>query len=263
MLHPLPVSRRALPAVLAVLALASRAAAFPLTIGVSGGSTIPNLHAQDDNPISKGWASRFAPTFGLSAEVPFTPMWSLRTGLDYAPQGAKRDGMQPAPGDYSALGIPPGTTIWANYKNTQKLDYLEVPVLARARFGGARRFFAELGPYAGFLIAAKNETRGMSSLYYDEHGTQPVEIAPGVPLPPQDFSGDTDVSGDVHHFNWGLQGGLGGSYPLGRGVLQLEARGGYGLAVVQKDTATNGKNNTGDLQIAIGFTIPIDRLRGR
>src|SRR5262249_36530319 len=155
------------------------------------------------------------------------------TGLDYAPQGAKRDGMQPA-GDASAFGGPPGTMLWANFKNEQKMDYLEIPVLARIRLGGARRFFVELGPYAGYLLRAKNETRGTSSVYYDERGTQPVEVAPGVPLPPQDFSGDTDVSGDVHRFNWGIQGGLGGAYRLGRGEIQLEARGGYGLAVVQK-----------------------------
>ena len=254
--------RSALLAVAALVLLGGLprpAHAFPVTLGLRGGSTIPNLHAGDDNPISNGWSSRLAPTFGLTVEIPFTSSWSLETGLDYAPQGAQRNGMQPVPGDYSALGLPPGTVLYANYDNLEVLDYLEVPLLARLRFGAAHLFFVEAGPFAGFLLSSRNQTRGTSSLYYDAGGTQPVEYMPGVPVPPLNFNSDTDTRGDVHPFNWGVQAGLGVTRSLGPGAIELEARGGYGLAVVQRDTGANGTNNTGNLVITIGYAIPLVR----
>lgn len=226
--------------------LASPVLAGPYSLGVRAGSSIPNLRAGNDDPMSTGWSTRVAPYFGLFADFEVSPAFSIRPEISYAAQGGKRDGMQPVP-DASAFGAPPGTVLYANYKNVAKLDYLEIPVLARYRFGNGRGFYVNAGPYAGILLAASNETSGISPVYSDPHGANPVS-------PAVDFGASTDVKGDLHTFNWGIQGGAGFAQPLGHGTLELDVRGGLGLANVQKDTAANGKNSTGNLVVALGYS---------
>jgi hypothetical protein len=235
------------------LTLASAAAAGPVTVGVRAGSSIPNLRAGSDDPISNGWSSRVAPYFGVLADFGITPAFSIQAEVDYAAQGGKRDGMQPVMADLSSLGVPPGTMLYANYHSVARLDYIEIPVLATWHFGSARRFFVNGGPFAGFLLSATNETSGTSPLYLDATGTQPVLDQFGNPVS-GDFNASTDAKGDLNTFNWGFQGGVGFEQPLGSGALEIDVRGGLGLADLQKDTAANGKNTTGSLVVALGYT---------
>ena len=171
--------------------------AGPVRFGPRLGSSIPNLHAGDDNPISTGWTSRVAFAFGLMAEFEVSPSFSIQPEVNYAPQGGQRNGAQPVPFDGSALGLPPGTPIYARYDNTADIDYVEIPLLAKYRFGSARQVYATFGPYVGLLITAKNVTSGTSQLYYDSALTQPVEISPGVPYPPLDFGATTDIKSEL------------------------------------------------------------------
>ena len=134
-------------------------------------------------------------------------------------------------------------------------------MLARYHFGAMRRFSIALGPCAGWLLSAKNVTRGTSSLYLDARGTQRVmvQVSPGVllPLPAQSMDSDTSVKDALRSFNWGLEGGLGAAQPLFGGSLALDVRGEYGLMNVQKDTAADGKNNTGSLVISLAWSAPL------
>ena len=249
---------RVLRVVLLSCCLASLASASPLTIGLRAGSSIPDLRDNGGNELSKGWSSRVAPYFGASAELEVTPAFSVQAEVAYAAQGGVKDGLQPIITDLSALGVPPGVTLYARFKNTAKLDYVEIPVLAKYHLCPAHRLFVGAGPYVGFLLSAKTVTRGQSSIYMDPQGRQPLVFPPGSPyegqpVPPQDFGATTDGKADLHAFNWGLQAGAGYDLPAGPGVVSLEVRGGLGLANLQKDTATNGKNVTGNLVLALGY----------
>ena len=82
--------RRVLFLLLLAAAPVSAAFAAPLTLGLHGGSSIPNLRDKGGNELSRGWSSRVAPFFGLSADVELSPVWSVRTELNWAPQGGKR-----------------------------------------------------------------------------------------------------------------------------------------------------------------------------
>ena len=115
----------------------------------------------------------------------------------------------------------------------------------------------------GFLLSAQSVTSGTSSFYYDEAGTQPVEVAPGVALPPQDLNSNTDVKSSLNTFNWGIEGGLGVAQPLFGGLLEPDVRGGYGLSNVQKDTAADGENNTGSLVVSLAWSTAMAHLIGR
>jgi hypothetical protein len=241
-------------AVLALLVLmlatsTTAADAAPILVGVHAGSSIPNLHAGDNNPISIGWSSRVAFAFGLFAEYDVSSWFAIQPEVNYAPQGGKRNGVQPIPYDATAFGAPSGTVLYGDFNNTADIDYLEIPVLAKYRIGGARQFYATFGPYVGFLLTAKNVSSGSSLVYLDQQKTQPVT---GSPV---DFGATTDIKSELRSTNWGIQGGVGYQRPIGSGRIELDVRGGYGLVNVQKDTAVNGKNNTGSLVVSLGYGV--------
>ena len=237
--------------VLSVVAFATSALAAPVRIGLHAGSSIPNLHAGDDNPVSAGWSSRVAFAFGLFAEYDVSASFAIQPEINYAPQGGKRNGSQPIPYDATAFGAPPGTVLYGDFDNTADIDYLEIPVLAKYRIGGAQQFYATFGPYVGFLLTAKNVSSGSSLVYLDQQKTQPVTSSP------VDFGATTDIKSELRSTNWGIQGGVGYGLPLGSGRLELDVRGGYGLMNVQKDTAANGKNNTGSLVVSLAYGVPV------
>ncbi len=229
--------------------LASAALADPVTVGLKAGSSIPNLRDNGGNDFSSGWSTRVGLFFGASLDVPVTPALSITGELNYSQQGAKKNGLQAA----SLPGSP--QTFFADFKNTAKLDYLEIPVLARLHVGPLRRFSIALGPYVGFLLSAKNVTSGTSEVFLDKNGT-PIPPEMGGPIV-ANLGGTTDNKSALHTFNWGMQGGVGAEYPLGRGSLALEVRGELGLMNIQKNPAVDGKNSTGALVIALGYAMPL------
>jgi hypothetical protein len=216
-----------------------------LSFGAHAGSSIPNLRDNGGSDLSSGYTSRVAPFAGAFAEKSYTPAFSVRAELNYAAQGGKRQGMQPIQ-DTSQFPVPPGTTLYASFKTVAKLDYLEIPVLARYHFGFAPGLFVNGGPYVGLLLSAKTETSGSSQVFLDPQGQQPAD--PNV----YSFDATTDNKSDLNTFNWGAQAGVGYTHALGSGVASLEVRGGLGLMNIQKDSA-NGENSTGVLVIAAGY----------
>ncbi len=236
-----------LPSVLVLSCLAPAAAAGPLYVGVHGGTSIPSLRDNGGNALSSGFSTRVAPYFGAWLDDQIAPGFSVQVELDYAAQGGKRNGVQPLENDVPGLLVPAGTTLYASFKNTAKLNYLEVPVLAKFHFGTAHQFFAAIGPYAGYLLSAKTETSGQSPIYLDAARTQEV-------APTQDFGATTDNRSDLHLWNFGMQAGVGFAQEVAHGFVTLDLRGGLGLTNIQKDTAANGKNSTGNLVIALGYS---------
>jgi Outer membrane protein beta-barrel domain len=228
-----------------ICCLVSVANAGPLTIGVHGGPSIPNLRDRGGNDLSSGYTSRLAPFFGVFAEKSLSPEFSVRTELNYAPQGAQREGMQPLQ-DTSQFPAPPGTPLYADFKTVAKLDYLEIPILARYHIAAIPGLFVNGGPYMGFLISAKTVTSGNSQVFLDPQGQQPTD---GITYP---FDATTDNKSALNTFNWGFQAGLGLTHEIGAGTASLEVRGGLGMTNIQKDEA-DGKNATGVLVIAAGY----------
>jgi hypothetical protein len=240
---------KSLQAILLVSCLATAASAGPVTLSVRAGSSIPDLRDNGGNEFSSGWSTRVGLFLGVAGEVQVAPAFSVEADVNYSQQGAKKNGLQAA----SVPDVP--LTLYANFKNTAKLDYVEIPVLAKYHFGLAKRFFVGAGPYAGLLLSAKNVTSGVSAVYLDKNGT-PFTVPPGdpegVPLV-ADFGATTDNKDALHSFNWGIQASVGAVRPAGRGQLSLEVRGELGLMNIQKHPDVDGKNSTGALVIALGY----------
>jgi hypothetical protein len=230
-------------------------------LGIHAGISIPNIRGSQTNIYTKDFSSRQGPYFGLTADIPLAGRFSLAIDLNYTSQGGLRKGMQPVTMDTSQLPLPPGTVVFADFRNETILDYLEIPVMARVTFGHKLRGFLNAGPYAGYLVRGKAVTKGVSGLYLDETGTMPILMPPDYAEPlVADLTATTDVKDSVHAINVGLAGGGGLIMPVGPGEFILEARFQLGLATLQKDSE-NGKTQTGAVIVSLGYLLPVARHR--
>jgi hypothetical protein len=246
--------RRFLIAV-SMTALAATPALAGLTLGVRAGSSIPDLRDNSSgNDFSSGWSTRVAPYGGVFALRPLSGPWSLQAEVSFAAQGAKRDGMQRVT-DPQLEQMAGGQPLYARFKTVAKLDYVEIPVLARWNAPGRSRLDVVAGPYVGFLVSAKTETSGSSLIYTDKSGTTAWSPGGGQTVT-ADFGATTDDKSDLKSFNWGAQIGVGIAQRLGRGDVTLDARAGLGFVNIQKDSA-NGENSTGNVTVALGYQVPL------
>jgi hypothetical protein len=226
--------------------------------GIIGGLNIPNLTGGGDNPLSSGWSSRTGASFGITGTMRLGENLFLRADAIYSSEGGKRDGMQPVDASSLDPSVPPGYYVYANFKNESILNYIEIPVMIKYKYpvGRSSAFYADLGPYAGILINAKQKTSGSSIVYSDKKGTIPLSVdqSTGEPFPVS-FDANTDILNDCNKFNLGLTGGIGFSHTIGMGDISLDIRGAYGLTTVQKDSQS-GSSHTGNLLFALGYSIP-------
>lgn len=231
-----------------------------IKVGARGGLSIPNLRGRETDLFSRGFTSRQGLFFGIGADIGLASRFSLAVGLNYTSQGGLRTGMQPITMELPpGLPIPPGTILYADFRNETILDYIEIPVLARLTFGDKVRFFIEAGPYFGYLFRARALTQGASAFYLDEAGTQPIIIPPATDPAVFDLGAATDVKDSLKKTNMGLAGGGGLLCPLGPGDLILEAGFQLGLTTIQKNPETDGRSQTGAVVISLGYLLPLAR----
>jgi hypothetical protein len=260
-----------------------------VNVGVRGGLSIPNVIAGGDNPLSKGYSSRFAGTGGIFAELGMNDLLSLRLGIEYSGQGGNRNGVQAMSSNQlmssiaNIPGIPPAMldqmgqilpgNFYADVKNTTKFDYLMIPLSLQVGkdLGGAWkswRVYVGAGPFVSFLLSAKQVSKGQSKLYADATqsttlwGIIPSEITQFIPddvvpqlayaLDSETPFGTTDIKSDLRKVNAGVQGDLGLSYQCNRNKFFLEVGGNYGFVRLQKE-ASNGSNHIGSATITLGY----------
>lgn len=84
---------------------------------------------------------------GLAADYFFSDRWSIKGKLIFDQKGWDNDVFEDANGN--------------PYYTNVNLNYLTIPVMANWHFGGKRNWYLNFGPYAGFLISAKETTRGV------------------------------------------------------------------------------------------------------
>lgn len=230
-------------------------------VGFKGGISIPNLSASDSNVLTKNYESRTAANFGGFVEFGLRGKLSVQTEINYAGQGGVRKGVQPITQPLPGLpALPPGSYFYGDFKNTAKLDYLEVPVMAKYKFGtkGKPRIFLNGGLYYGLLLRAKTVTKGSSTIYLDENRT-PLLLPPlGTPVPPVSFDATTDILNDVNRNNFGVTGGGGFLVPSGKkNNFIIDVRVSRGFRHIQKDTDLNGRSRTGNFVISFGYVFGV------
>lgn len=223
-----------------------------ISIGVKGGLSIPNLKSGgSETPLNSGYSSRKGADFGCYVQYDFSRLFGVSAGIEYCAEGGKKNGFQAmsVPAEYKTM-LPPNTKyLYADFKSEAKLDYLLFPILVRAGWNpideSSFRIYAALGPFAGFLVSAKQVTGGSGMIYLDKSGTTPITPQP------VSFDKTTDIKSDLHAFNIGVIGFAGISYDIGPASIFIEGGGNFGFISIQKDTS-NGKNYIGSAVVSIG-----------
>ncbi|KAA6349229.1 hypothetical protein EZS27_003340 [termite gut metagenome] len=259
-----------------------------VNVGVRGGLSIPNVVGGGDNPLSKGYSSRFAGTGGVFAELGMNDLLSLRLGVEYSGQGGNRNGVQAMSSNQlmssivNTPGIPDEAlgqigqfvpeVFYADVKNTTKFDYLMIPLSLQVGkdLGGSWkswRVYVGAGPFVSFLLSAEQVSKGQSKLYTDATKSKtlwdniPSEIQPFIAgsapqlvnaLGGESVFGTADIKEDLRKVNMGVQGDLGLSYQCNRNRFFLEVGGNYGFIRLQKETS-NGSNHIGSATITLGY----------
>jgi len=223
--------------------------------GFKLGASVPDIKGNTEQ--SKGYTSRLAEFFGISLTKKIFNYFNIQTELNYSPQGGKRNGMQPVDPSEFGISVPNGTTLYANFKNETKLNYLEVPVMLQFSIDKTQEdnrifYFANLGPYIAFRLNSKTITSGKSFIYVDPQATTPLTVD-GIALPAQSFESRTNLNDEIKKVSAGIIGGIGSGYNFQGHKFFLEARFTRGLTNIQMHPETSGKNKTGSLIFAAGY----------
>lgn len=226
--------------------------ASKFSFGILGGLNIPRLSGGNNNEMSRDFVSRAGEAFGLTATLNLRSNFALRADVLYSSGGGKRNGIQAIDASSFNPQAPAGTYFYAAYSNESILNYAEMPIMLKYSIpaGKSSKFYVDFGPYVGFLLNAKQKTRGSSPVYADRAKTIPVVSTA------QSFDAITNVTNDTNPVDFGLTGGIGFTQGVGFGDVFLDIRSAYGLTIVQKNTQ-NGKSHNGNLLAALGYSIPL------
>ena len=213
---------------LAVAGATANVSMAQLSIGAKGGSTLNTVSGNAPAGTEKGMT--FGYQFGATVNYGFSKMFSIQPEVVFIQKGGKYNSS--TTDDFAAMTA----------------NYLEVPLLAKAQFGGEKfKGFVVLGPYAGYWAGGKNKTSVL--------GQENKESI--------DFDNDIDDDGYKHNrIDLGINGGLGMQYALGRGNIFLDARYGFGIFDMNKyETEPTGYKTQANrsVEVSLGYMFRLSK----
>lgn len=208
-------------AVITVFAFAASSNA-QTSYGVKAGLNLANLASSAEGFESK---ARIGFHIGGYAEFALSDKFSFLSELVYSSQGAKEEDFETA--EYM------GETYTSSYKAETKLNYINIPVLAK--FKPTESFYLAAGPQIGLLLGANTE---WSYSYSDSSGSE-------------SDSGDEDIKEFLNSTDIGVA--IAAGYELESG-LNFGLRYNYGLTdIVDESDGDAIKNST--IQVSVGFKL--------
>lgn len=189
---------------LAVAGAASAASAQGMEIGVKGGLSLAEFSG-GDNAFDEAEGSRTAVLAGAFLALPLGGPLFLQPEAQFAQKGSRYD--------------------FDDVDLTLRMDYVEVPLLLKARFGIGVRPYVFAGPYVGFRLRAQVEGDGGA----DGRSGEPFE----------DRTKGTD---------FGVVAGAG----VELGSFLVEARYAHGLAGIAKQDIDDDIDNA-VVSVLVGF----------
>lgn len=266
-----------------------------IKIGAKAGLSLAKLSGSSDNLYSQDYKSKAAADFGIIGEFLISDLFSIQSELIYATRGGVRTGLQPIQSDplTKALAdngvnmellnrlielngrapISDENPLYADYRSESDLHYLEIPILAKFGWGTDWHFYADAGPYFGFLLDAKQITSGTSKIFLDAEGNQTLLVPnplydPDNPgdnpefweLAPKSFDVVTDTKDKLESFNVGVHFGVGVSKKLAnKHEVFFDVRGSFGFIPLQKDE-TFGESRVGSIVLALGYAYTLGSI---
>jgi len=180
---------------------------FGFNVGLSG-STV-----SDDNNVAD---SRTGFNAGASAEYYFSRSWGIKAKVIYDRKGY----------DNGIITVSDNFGTY-DYSTNYKLDYFTVPVMANWHFGRKKNWYLNFGPYAGFLVSAK------------------------------DSRFDFDVKREFESTDFGFAYGIGVKIPVSQYLkIFIEYDGQEGFTNIFKDNYYNNTTNSrGAFNIGLNFML--------
>ncbi|HUX83690.1 MAG TPA: outer membrane beta-barrel protein [Chitinophagaceae bacterium] len=220
-------------------------------IGIHGGLSLPDLRGATQQQQTV--LSRQDGYYGFFLSFRLKNLLSIQADLNYCGEGGISSGIQQVFGD-NLKAFPPSDTLYANYESHTILHYLEVPVVARITWGNQVRYFLEGGIFTGYLVDARQVNNGGGGLYKDPGGKIPAVLKPGeTPFSPAVLNSNSNIYNRINTVNFGLTGGGGMSYKIGRNEIYLELRISEGMQGIYRDQAQFGKYKTGNVTVSFGY----------
>lgn len=221
------------------------------TIGGHIGANMSNLILGKPS-INDGNSFGYGCNGGVSLEYGANNLLSVVAEGNFLYATCVRNETQPLLSDNPLQAGNP-ITLYANYKKTQVVNYIQVPVMARLNFGSKIRYYVNAGPYLGLVTYGNVEAKGSSYLYLDANGRVPYSENGSL----HDLSSTKDFTTKLNTLDFGVTGGFGGGYTMGRHGIWIDARYNIGLTNIWGNSEVNGQNQLESFMLGVGYTYAI------
>jgi hypothetical protein len=213
----------------AQLSMGTRVAANVSTVAENGSDIIPSSNLKYRTGLAVGLvtAYRASRIFALQTEILFTQYGHIRQGAFTS--------------DFM------GNTSQIAFRYEVRTNYLQIPLLANARFGGDLwSFHLIAGPHVGLGV---DKVRFAGSL---------TEVIDGQ-LVFEEHNSAKESWDDANRkrLELGMTGGIGMSLALGQGRICLDARYQMGLTNLIKETELSVKMTNRNIQLGLSYLIPL------
>lgn len=206
---------------------------FAQTIIPRVGITLSNSSYEPESFYEKSDKSFIAGfTAGIGYEFTLAGIVSLQPEINFIQKGQKREEIYYYEGIKSTL------------KFEYKYNYLEIPVLAKVKFGGLTKFYVSAGPSIGIGLGGKYNQKNLIEDNLDSEYKGDIKFKDR----PEGYEGN-DVFVD-NKLDIGLQ--IGGGVMLFNRVM-IDVRYGMGLSDLYEDESS--KNNV--LQFSVGVPLKL------
>lgn len=188
-------------------------------VGIKGGISLATMAEEDENVSREDIEKRsiVTPVVGLTFGMNLGDILVIQPELLYSQGGGSNT--------YTVLG--------AETKNTYRIHYLELPVLAKLKFGNFDQeslgFHIAAGPWIGYALSGKYTSKTTAD------GNTLFEIE-------DEFT--FDDKDDAERMNFGMLGSAGVSF----GKLEVDLRYNYGFNNLLDSDADNNNDNKPVLQ---------------
>ncbi len=171
-------------------------------IGVKTGMTKHTLKAEGTSvDLSNVINEMNTLTAGIIGGYQITDNFGVQTEINYARRGFTVEALR----DVSILDA----NVIAGLAAETRLDYIEVPVLARGKFGsGDLKIYVEGGPYVGYAAGGNIKVKG--------------RFIADIIVADEEINLDDDA---FQRFDYGASYGAGVEYTIGRGMFSFGVRG--------------------------------------